>query len=78
MFLRYYRKFIKGFFSLAKPLFALTENGTEFVWKEKHQRFFDELKQALTSSLVLAFPKIEGEFILYIDASNQEIGTVLL
>jgi len=25
---------VKGFSFLAKPLFALTKNGTEFVWEE--------------------------------------------
>jgi len=57
----------------------LTENEAKFVWKEEHQGLFDELKQALTSSLILAFPKIEGEYNLnVIDISNQEIGADLL
>jgi len=49
----------------------LTENVARFIWKEEHQDSFDELKQALISSPILAFPKIEGEYILDIDASNQ-------
>jgi len=57
----------------------LTENEAKFVWKEEHQGLFDELKQALISSLILAFPKIEGEYNLnVIDISNQEIGADLL
>ncbi|KAG5318834.1 POL5 protein, partial [Pseudoatta argentina] len=76
-FCSYYRKFVKGFSSLAKPLYMLTENETRFVWKEKYQDSFDELKQALTSSPILAFPKIERD-ILDIDASNQGIGAILL
>jgi len=50
----------------------LTENEARFIWKEEHQDSF-ELKQALISSSILAFPKIEGEYILDIDASNQRI-----
>jgi len=57
----------------------LTENEAKFVWKEEHQGSFDELKQALTSSPILAFPKIEREYNLnVIDISNQEIGADLL
>lgn len=76
-FCSYYRKFIKGFSSLAKPLYALTENKTKFVWEEDCQRAFEELKRMLSSSPILAFPKKEGEFILDTDASNIGIGAVL-
>jgi len=35
------------------------------------------LKQTLTSSLILSFPREEGELILNTDASNFGIGVVL-
>lgn len=34
-FSSYYRKFVKGFSSLAKPLYALTKSQAKFVWGEK-------------------------------------------
>jgi len=34
-FSSYYQKFIKGFFSLAKPLYTLTENKSKFIWTDK-------------------------------------------
>jgi len=74
-FSSYYRKFIKGFSSLAKPLYTLTENKNKFIWENKCQNAFDELKRVLSSSPVLSFPREEGEFIL--DASNIGIGAVL-
>jgi len=76
-FSSYYRKFIKGFSSLAKPLYALTENKSKFIWKEECQNAFDQLKCVLSSSPVLSFPKEEEEFILDTDASNIGIGAVL-
>jgi len=76
-FSSYYRKFIKGFSSLAKPLYTLTENKNKFIWEEKCQDAFDELKRVLSSSPVLSFPREEGEFILDTDASNIGIGAVL-
>jgi len=65
-FSSYYRKFIKGFSSLAKPLY-----------KEECQSAFDQLKCVLSSSPILSFPKEEEEFILDTDASNIGIGAVL-
>jgi len=73
----YYRKFIKGFSSLAKPLYILTENKNKFIWEDKCQDAFDELKRVLSSSPILSFPREEGEFILDTDASNIGIGAVL-
>lgn len=31
----YYRKFVRGFASIAKPLCVLTENQTKFIWTEQ-------------------------------------------
>lgn len=56
----------------------MTENQVKFTWEEESHRAFESLKQALTFSPVLSFPKSDGEFILDTDASNIEIGTVLL
>ena len=41
----YYRRFIQGFFKLAKPMTALLEKNTQFVWSEKCQANFEELKK---------------------------------
>ena len=76
-FCSYYRRFVKGFSSLAKPLFKLTENHTKFVWTESCQEAFITLKRALISSPILSFPSEEGEFILDTDASNHGVGAVL-
>jgi len=76
-FCSYYRKYVKGFSSLAKPLYTLTENQIKFVWDTNCQNAFQELKRVLSSSPVLSFPREEGEFILDTDASRIGIGAVL-
>jgi len=75
-FSSYYRKFIKGFSSLAKPLYTLTENKSKFLWEDKCQDAFDELKRVLSSTPVFSFPREKGEFILDTNASNIRIGAV--
>src|SRR5580765_7264393 len=76
-FCSYYRKFVKEFSSLAKPLYVLTENQVKFVWGNECQNAFEKLKSMLLSSPVLSFPKGEEEFILDTDETNIGIGAVL-
>ncbi|XP_073127929.1 uncharacterized mitochondrial protein AtMg00860-like [Henckelia pumila] len=54
----YYRKFIKGFSSIAAPLISLTKKNAKFVWSSDCQRSFDQLKEALTSASVLAIASV--------------------
>ena len=73
----YYRRFIKGYSTTAKPLHRLTEKGREYIWNEECQREFDRLKEHLTNAPVLEFPEFSQEFILDTDASDNTIGAVL-
>jgi len=59
----YYRKFVKGFSSIAEPFYALTENQTKFVWEDQYQKSFDTLKRTVTSMLIFCFLKEKREFI---------------
>lgn len=73
----YYRKFIKGYAEKAKPLYKVTEKNQRFSWSEDCQISFKELKDALISAPILAYPTSEGNFILDTDASNLHMGAVL-
>jgi hypothetical protein len=55
----YYRRFIDGFSKLAKPMTALLEKNAKFVWSEKCQANFEELKKRLTTAPVLTFARPE-------------------
>jgi len=73
----YYRRFIKSFSEIAAPLHALTGKKVKFQWTEKCQEAFQELKDRLVSSPIVAMPTDDGEFRLDTDASNFAIGAVL-
>ena len=66
----YYRRFIEGFSKLAKPMTALLEKNAKFVWSEKCQANFKELKKRLTMALVLVLPDLSKNFSIYCDASR--------
>ena len=73
----YYRRFIKDFATIAKPLHGLTEKNTQFRWTDQCQKAFDHLKQCLTNAPVLMFPDYSKMFIVDTDASDTGIGAVL-
>jgi predicted aspartyl protease len=73
----YYRRFVQGFAEVAAPLHALTGKEQSFLWDDRCQVAFQQLKQALTVAPVLAMP-LDGEpYILDTDDSNHGIGAVL-
>ena len=49
----YYRKFIKNFAKIAKPLTMLTLMDVKFEWKETHQYAFMKLKEAIIQAPIL-------------------------
>lgn len=73
----YYRRFIKDFSALAKPLTLLLKKDTPFNWTPKSQAAFDTFKTILTTEPILQYPDFSKEFLLTTDASDYAIGAVL-
>src|SRR6266536_1664007 len=73
----YYRKFIKDFSRIAKPITSLLKKDIPFKWTQKHQTAFNNLKERLTLAPILSYPDFELPFILYTDASGTGLGAVL-
>ena len=73
----YYRRFVRNFAEIAKPLHRLTERGREFVWTLECETAFATLKNRLSSAPILSFPDFSKPFLLDTDASQEGIGAVL-
>ena len=75
----YYRRFVPEFAKIASPLHALLKKDNAFQWSVECSNAFQKLKELLTSSPVLVFPKFGPgcEFILETDASYIGLGAVL-
>jgi hypothetical protein len=53
---RYYRWFIENFSKIAKPMTELLKSNTPFVWLDKCEASFQELKTRFTTTSVLTLP----------------------
>ena len=73
----YYRRFVKGFATMAEPLTRLTRKMARFEWTEEAQQAFEALKKALVEATSLAFPLPQEPCILDTDASDVALGAVL-
>ena len=67
----YYRKFIKNFAKIAKPLTMLTRMDVKFEWKETHHCAFMKLKDAIIQAPILRYPDTTKPYIVYTDASDD-------
>ena len=73
----FYRRFIKDFSKIAKPLYKLLEKDAKFVWDEDCQKSFEELKAYLTTTPIVRAPNWKLPFEVMCDASDLAIGAFL-
>ena len=73
----FYRRFIKDFSKIAKPLYKLLEKDAKFVWDEDCQKSFEKLKAYLTITSIVRAPNWKLPFKVMCDASDLAIGAVL-
>ena len=75
-FVNFYWRFIQNFSYIVNPLNNL-KGKKEWKWEEEHQHTFNELKDKITSQLVLSLLKREGKFRVETDTSEHAIEGVL-
>ena len=60
-----YRCFIQDFSHIASPLTHLTQKGVPFIWNDRCEEAFNELKYRLTTAPVLALPERGLGYTIY-------------
>ena len=76
--LNWFRKFVPRFSETAAPLYQLTKKEHTWEWTTACAEAFEELKRALTSAPILLLPDPRQPFVLMTDASDKQIGAVVL
>jgi hypothetical protein len=74
----YYRRFIRGFSKISKPMTELLKKDKKFEWNPACKASFQELKKRLTTAPILVMPDMEKLFSIYCDVSGQGLGCVLM
>jgi hypothetical protein len=74
----YFRKFIKGFATIAAPLTMLTRKNAVWNWGPEQDNAFRKLKQALVEKPVSAAYRPDAITEVHTDASSQGLGAIIL
>jgi len=77
-FANFYRRFIKQFSEIARPLTELTKKDAVFKWSEEANAAFERLKKMFTSAPILMQFDPDRETVVETDSSGYVIGGLLL
>jgi hypothetical protein len=75
-FVNFYRRFVRGFSDIARPLTKLMGK-VSWSWGPEQDLAFQKLKERIAEDVVLALPMDDGKFRLEANASDGVIGAVL-
>mgnify|MGYP002712830243 CR=1 FL=1 len=73
----FYRRFIRDFSKIARPMTQLLEKDVPFVFSEECLRAFEFLKEKLVNAPIMVAPDWTLPFELMCDASDYIVGAVL-
>ena len=74
----YYRDMWRRRSHLLAPLSALLSKKKNFDWTEECQQSFEEIKRVISQEAMLAFPDFSKTFHIYTDASDYQLGGVIM
>ena len=77
-FTNFFRRFIKDYSVITRPLEELTGKYARFTWETGQEKAFRELREALLTAPVLKLADVNKPFRVMSDASDSAIGGVLL
>ena len=76
-FCGYYSRFVRNYSAVVAPLVLLTRQSVKWKWGKGQETAFNDLKDALSSSLVLAPPTYSKPWIVDCDSNKDALGVVL-
>ena len=74
----YYRDMWRRRSHVLAPLTAMCSEKSKFIWGPEQQKAFDEAKIIVSRETMLSFPDFTKEFHVYTDASDRQLGAVIM
>ena len=74
----YYRDMWRRRSHILAPLSALASNKKPWKWGPEEQKAFEEIKEVVSEETLLMFPQFDKPFHVYTDASNYQLGAVIM
>ena len=74
----YYRDLWRKRSHILAPLTNMVSSAAKWVWGKEQQAAFDDMKRVISKETLLAFPDFNKEFHIYTDASNYQLGAVIM
>jgi hypothetical protein len=71
-------RFISRLGKKGLPFFKLLKALEKFIWSKEADAAFTQLKEFLTSPLILTAPQKDDVLLLYIAATNRSVSTVIV
>ena len=73
----FYRRFIRDYSKINRPLCRLLEKDVKFKFDESCQKSFEEIRSKLGEALIMAKPDYDKEFQIMCDVSDYAMGAIL-
>ena len=73
----FYRRFIKDFSKISRPLCRLLEKDAKFDFNKSCKSTFDEIKSKLVIAPIMLIPDWNNDFEIMCDASDYAMGALL-
>jgi hypothetical protein len=60
------------------PLTDLCGHKRKFTWEAQHEQAFQKMKDIIAQDIMLTYPQFDKPFHIYTDASELQIGSVIM
>ena len=74
----YYHDMWKRRSHILAPLSTLTSKDKPWRWGHEEQKAFEDIKEVISQETLLMFPQFDKPFHVYTDASNYQLGAVIM
>ena len=74
----FYQRYLPLYSQMTAPLAELLKKSHKYVWTEKKDKAFCEIKKFMSMSPVLKIANFNKPFVIFVDASDIAVGSVLM